>query len=390
MNMHRPSIGTLISRLRSRLDRVNRLIERARTLIARRRDRGPSLLTMAAVLAVLSAGGLQAQTPDCVSFFTFASTGGPLPAPGATPTIDNRQTGCVNWIMVYESSGFTGLSLTFQSANGATAPGTLGPFSGTVLSGTNPATNTTLATTTFNGYVGWFNVALSGLTGTGTVRGSLYGYRAGYPPPASGPPCPGTVTTPCVVIGPDAPAVAPTQNPVQVSGFDGTDVRRINTDATGRIINDPLGAATAQADGTTNTPNVPEANGAATQQPVYPFLFNGLTWDREFYSTNQVQITLTGTAQKLVAQVAAKKTRLTHISFAMSASADASIVQGTTTTTPCDTSQVVLAGPYKNITALALDFGNVSPLADTAVNLDTCLIFSGSVTAGGVALYANF
>ena len=383
MNMHRPSIG-------------NRLIERARLLIARKRDRIPSLLTILAiaVIVVFSAGDVTAQTPDCVSFFTFSSAGGAgtLPAPGGTPTIDNRQTGCVNWIMVYESSGFTGLSLTFQSADGATAPGTLGPFSGTILNppATNPATNTTSATVTFNGYVGWFNVALSGLTGTGTVRGSLYGYRAGYPPPGSGPPCPGTAAVPCVVDGPDAPAAVPTKNPVQVAGFDGTDVRRVLTDTSGRPINDPLGAATAQADGTTNTPNVPEANGAAITVPVYPFLFNGLTWDREFHSTNQVQIVLTGTAQKLVAQVSAKTTRLTHISFAMSAAADASIVQGTTTTTPCDTTQVVLAGPYKNITALALDFGNISPLADTLVNVDTCLIFSGSVTAGGVALYANF
>jgi hypothetical protein len=467
----------------------------------------------AAALAIFSAVGF-AQTPDCVQFFTFTSptVAGSLPVPGATPVTDNRQTGCVNWIMVYESSGFSVVSLTFQSATGATVPGTLGPFSGTTVSGSNPATSTTSATTVFSGYVGWWNVALTA-TGAGTVRGSLYGYREGYSLSSSSGSggCPGTTATPCVVDGPDAPGAAstknpvqvagndgtdvraiatdssgrtvvvgagvagtpaggiesvqgvsggtnlpvsqptasalnatvigagaagtpnagvetiqgipggtpvpvtatsgatcptgtpcivagptatgsaPTTNPVEVSGFDGTNVRAILTDANGRTINNPLGAATAQADGATNSPTVPEANSVATKVPVYAYHFNGATWDRQFYSTGQVQVNVSAaTAQKLVAQSAGVTTRITHISFASNTPANVEITEGTTSSTPCDTSTVILAGPYENVTAIALDFGDISPLVDTAVNLDTCLIFSTTVTAGGVAKYAQF
>lgn len=38
-----------------------------------------------------------------------------------------------------------------------------------------------------------------------------------------------------IVSGPDAPGTAPTANPVQIGGFDGTDVRRILTDASGNV-----------------------------------------------------------------------------------------------------------------------------------------------------------
>jgi hypothetical protein len=351
-------------------------------------------LALAAVLAVFAVP-VGAQTPDCVSFFTFsnAGTAGAIAAPGIAPNaggIDNRQTACINWTMVYESTGFASVSLQFQSANGALVPGAWGAFSGTIINGVNPGTNTTINTTTFNGYVGWWRVNLTAVTGTGTLRGALYGYRNGFPPPSTGPPCPGTATVPCVVDGPDAPGAVPTKNPVQVSGFDGTDVRRISTDTTGRTINDPLGAATAQADGQSNTPTVPFANGVAMKVPTYPYAFDGTTWERQFWANNQAVVSISaGTAQTLVAGVALTKTRLTHLDFSSNSGQSLTIVSGTMMTTPCDTGQVVLAGPYQNTLTFVLNWDPWGPLT-AAVGQDVCLIFGGSVTTGGVAMYAQF
>ena len=57
----------------------------------------------------------------------------------------------------------------------------------------------------------------------------------------------GGCSAPCVVIGPDAPGAAPTQDPVQAAGFDGTDVRRILTDSSGRTVVTPQAAVGAAA-----------------------------------------------------------------------------------------------------------------------------------------------
>lgn len=117
--------------------------------------------------------------PDCLLSFTFTAAGS-LPAT-ATPnsTGDNRSIGCDAWTLVYQSSGFSALTLTFQSAAGAVTAGTFGTFTGTVSTGINPNTSIVGALSGFTGYVGWYRVTLGGLTGSGTVRGVLYGYRTG-------------------------------------------------------------------------------------------------------------------------------------------------------------------------------------------------------------------
>lgn len=114
-----------------------------------------------------------AQAPDCQRFFHFTSA-------ASSGYIDNRQAGCNQWSLGYVSGGFTGLSLTLQSASGALTPGSFGTYSGTTVTGANPMTAITSNYSTFNGYVGWIQVNLSGLTGTGDVIGVLYGYRSGY------------------------------------------------------------------------------------------------------------------------------------------------------------------------------------------------------------------
>lgn len=109
--------------------------------------------------------------PDCVIPFTFT-------AAGNTTNFDNRGIGCTNWTITYNSTGFTVLSLAFQSsATTSTAPASYVSFAGTVVTGINPNTNTAQNSSTFTGYYPWLRVLLGGLTGTGTVRGVAYGWR---------------------------------------------------------------------------------------------------------------------------------------------------------------------------------------------------------------------
>lgn len=428
--MHQPSNGTILRRLRARLARVERLIVRITRRIRSRnaaatqllaaetqpppgceenartmRGHGDSIdprpggllpprplgfvlarLAIASIALFAGGGRLFAQAPDCVQFFT-------LTAVTDTGTVDNRQTGCANWTMVYESEGFSAISLVFQSAPGATTPGTFVTYSGTVVSGSNPATNTTLGTTVFNGYVGWWRVRLDSVTGSGTVRGSLYGYRTGFssltPPTPPGSSCAGTVGTPCVVDGPDASGAAPTKSPVLTAGFDGTNVERIRTDTTGRSITDPLGAATAQADGATNTPTIPFANGVAASVPSLPYKFNGATWDRDLKCSLSVIIddSTMGNTQ-IIALSGSTVIRVCKLTLTSASSVSIQLTQGTGSN--CGTGTANLSFLYQNAVSIAEDYlSDQSLLIGTAANA-LCLNLSGAVRTTGQIWYDQF
>lgn len=92
-----------------------------------------------------------------------------------TGSTDNRQAGCEYFTVAYQSTGFSAISLRFESASGATTPGTFGAYSGTIDTGVNPNTNTTGNYTTGHGYVGWYRMRLTNATGSGTVTGVLFG-----------------------------------------------------------------------------------------------------------------------------------------------------------------------------------------------------------------------
>lgn len=124
-------------------------------------------------LVIFGVSLAKAQAPDCVRYFMFDAT-------GSTAYLDNRQAGCTEWTLGYQSTGFSALSLAFQSASGALTPGSFSAYTGTTDLGANPNTNTTGAYSTFTGYVGWVRVTLSSKTGTGNIVGVLYGYKSGY------------------------------------------------------------------------------------------------------------------------------------------------------------------------------------------------------------------
>lgn len=137
---------------------------------------------------LLLSGPIFAQTkvtPDCVIPFSFTAAGSTSNSTCGAPNGGSNGNGIASWIVVYYNTGFSGLSVTVQSAaDNSGVPGTYGTFAGTVLtssqypgsSGVNPNTATTSAFTGLAGYYPWMRVTLSGLTGSGKVTGALYGF----------------------------------------------------------------------------------------------------------------------------------------------------------------------------------------------------------------------
>lgn len=179
-----------------------------------------------------------AQVPNCQINF------GPWTDVNQTPPSANLYSQCTYWVFTYQITGFTAVSLQFESATGVNGgPGTFGAFSGTLTSGSNPSTSVACSTpanctATFTGTVGWYRMRLVSHTGSGTIQGTLQGYKTGVTlgglTPPGGSPCPGTAATPCVVDGPTAAGSPPTTAPVYVAGNDGTNLQPIKTDTSGR------------------------------------------------------------------------------------------------------------------------------------------------------------
>lgn len=223
------------------------------------------------------------QYPDCQFYFNLTTA-------TSTAEYDNRTRGCTDFAIAYNSTGFTGLTITVQVApNSSGSPGTWATY--TAATGSNPSTATTQANATFTDYFPFVRVTLSGLTGTGTVSGTVYGWRFRNGGGAAG----GGCTAPCVVIGPDAVGSPSTEPPVQVAGNDGTNVRAIKTDTAGNSTVVGPGASGAALSGnpvrvglsdTTNTQNwltassLADAGTAAGAGAMGLVLFNGTTWDR--------------------------------------------------------------------------------------------------------------
>lgn len=381
------------------------------------------LILLFATLPLLAQPGPVSVRPDCFQFFTFTATGN-------SNVFDNRSAGCPYFAIAYSSNGFSVESLVVQTA--PDAGGTPGSWSTyTANSGINPNTAITQASSTFSGYFPWVRVQLTSVTGTGSIQGVLYGWRTPADVIAGGgvSGCVGTVGTPCVVVGPTAAGAPPTTSPVMAAGQDGApgNIRVVHTDTVGnqRVVGaaadgaavvgdpvrigakdgsgntqdiltntagnlDPAGAATAQADAATNTPNVPTASGAASFQPVFPYSFNGSTWDRSFACTNQTAvITLTdATRTVLVAASGSTNIRICHIHFTTSGAAE-EVTISTGTGAACVTGNAVI-DDYLGVTAIATDFQPTAALRGGASNA-VCVTQSGAAqTAKVVAVYAQF
>lgn len=321
--------------------------------------------------------------PDCGPVaINFNATG------QATTPIDNRQSGCIFWVVQYENAGFGALTITFQQAAGNVTAGMFGTYAGTVVSGAVAATNTTGLVSTFgNGTVNtqWLRVRISGTMGSGTVTGSVFGYKTGAP--GSGGGTGGTgCPNPCPVQGVSAAGAVPTEPPVYAAGFDGTDKQPLRTDTGGRL--EPSGVAAALVNGASNIPAQPASAGSPLIYSIRPFSFNGATWDKNFYCPNQAAFTLSaGTDVVIVAGTMGTFSYICHIDFSNDSSQTLAVRQGTGST--CGTNTAVIAGTYGAMIAYAMDWQPTAALHTTVAARDVCLHFGSAVTGGGVVMYAQ-
>lgn len=119
----------------------------------------------------------QARKPDCLLYFTLTQS------TLNSAFISNATVGCYTWSVSYISNGFSGETVTVQSAPDASGvPGTWTTFvggAGSPTVGTNPMTAITYSSVQLLGYNPWVRVNLSGLTGTGTVQGIISGFLPG-------------------------------------------------------------------------------------------------------------------------------------------------------------------------------------------------------------------
>lgn len=328
--------------------------------------------SIALLLAILtgSIGVVKAQNPpqpDCTLPIN-------LTAAGSTGNFDNRFIGCDTWTLNYAVSGFTGLTITFQSATGATLAtiGAFGTYTGTVVTGINPNTNTTGRITQFqNGLVitPWLRVNLSGLTGSGNVAGVVYGYKTGYTGGNGGggsSTCAGTVATPCVVDGPAADGAALSGNPNLAGISDGTDVRSIRSAS-----------------------NVGDANAGTGIPAQAQSLFNGATWDRSIRCNNLVVIDDSSMGlTTIIAASGSTKVYVCKFTITTAAAVDVQLFYGTGAA--CVTTSTALGGLYQQVSAVAEDFiADQSPLT-TPASQAVCLSLGAGTRTTGQIQYAQF
>jgi len=337
--------------------------------------------TLLCVAFLLSCSFARAQTPDVIIPPILAQGNGTFGGPNGY--YDNRAVEAVTWTVAYQSDGgITGFTLAFQSATGTNLPGTfatLTPVASSASFGTGQygvATFNVLSATPGSSVAApWVQVKISGGSGVGGIRIEVYGYRTGPTGGTGGgggggggSGCP----NPCPVEGVDAAGAAPTVPPVGIAGFDGTDVRRVKTDSSGDV-NIQGGAAVGGSSLNPVTTGSLSDAGTVLADHTFP---------------DEVAITLSaGTDVVIAPGNVGKITYIGSLSFSDDSSQDVTIRQGSGTT--CLTLPLTIAGPYKNVVALALDFTNQGPLHSTVAGNDICLHFGGSVTSGGVVVYGQ-
>lgn len=323
-----------------------------------------------AAAAALGRGQITTNTnlaPDCLVFFNFTAVGNSV-------NFDNSQRACTGWTVGYTNSGFSAISLIVQSSpdlNGA--PSGFVTFAGTVLSGINPNTAITQASTNLQGYFPWMRVRLDSVTGSGRVRGILYGFREKIQTT----PISGTVTA-------NQGTAAAQSSRWPVFWSDGS-AERIGQQVMASSI--PVAIASNQS---TLTTQGGSAQGAAIAGN--PFVAaqrdSSNNTQTEFRCDQQAAITLTAAGNtEIIALTAAQTIRICHVSIAMAASQDVKFTRGTGAN--CATGTADVTGLYRSVTSLALDFTNKAPLVGASGEA-ICVNQSAATNSGGVVIFAKF
>jgi hypothetical protein len=267
--------------------------------------------------------------PDC--YLQVGSTQNPVTAPGLSASYDNRSNNCVDWIVVYNSTGFSAVSVELDSApDNSGVAGTFVAFAGTLLSGANPSSVLNQAQIYLTGYFPWLRLNFASKTGTGSVQINAYGYRKLQSGLSAA--CP----NPCPVVGLTNVGLPPASPPVLIAEDDGS----------GNVIIPTLG-------------------------------------------TKSVAINLSGATgeNQIIALSGSTIVRIAHISVSMSAASTVSIDVGTGSN--CAGGTATIWGPYpSNTTSFSLDL-EPSMLKGPAGDA-ICLNFGGTVTAGGGVTFAQY
>lgn len=341
------------------------------------------------LLFILLSPFLIAQTnvktvPDC----TLGTV--TLTASTTSSNFDNRTISsnvgipCTQWILDYYTTNagtITGAGIQMQ-VSGDTA-GTPTAFTSAASSTATPSgriqftgsVGTPTAGANTNGYYPWLRIAMA--TGTATVKATLIGWRDDAASNSNGS---GTTTTctagsPCIVIGPDAVAAAFTQSPVQVSGSDGTLVRRILTDTSGRTIE--VGAAATGAAAAGN-PVLQGTNGTG-----------GLILPMQSCPLSAVFTSTTAGETVIIAASGSNKVRVCEMDMTPDNAGDSvnfEIDYGTGAA--CVTAPTQLSALYSNVISFSNAWAGPQGPLITPASQAVCFKQTSSVSLHGMVIYA--
>ncbi len=350
-------------------------------------------LILAVPLYAQQSGPVATPQPNCLLQFQLPQSGQTV-APFNSPAFDNRFVGCSSFsVSVQVPTTISALSLVVQTAadNGSTQCSTCTWATFTAATGSNPNTLTTGWTATFttgtSAYFAWLRVQLTSKTGTGQVTGKLFSSIAGGGGSGSGGGCPGTVGTPCVVVGPTAAGSPVATSPVLVAGSDGTNVQPLNTDSFGGL--QPGSLSEVTGDGQPDLVTAFASDGGLTYNLTRQWIFNGATWDRQFLCPHQVLVTLAdATLTALVPVSGATVVRVCSVHMSTSGAPETvSLLQGTGVA--CAGAPVTIDA-FLGVTALAIDYSPNGALRTAASN-GLCVQQSGAAQAAKVWVsYAQF
>jgi hypothetical protein len=330
--------------------------------------------------------------------FTAGST-------GTTSIIDNRQVGCLDWIVTYApNTAVASVSLAFQIATDVLGvPTTWSNYAGTLNSGINPNTAITAggAVTDATGpKYPFLRMNMTVLTGAGaTISGRLYGWKR-RPTSVSivaGGGCPGTVGTPCVVDGPTASGSPPTTPPVLIAGSNGTILKTLLTNAQGGLV--PAGIAGVDLGDNINfntnfTPQLMNNSGTLSSMalPIIPYLVGDLGgFNRALSCTNRANVTLTTIGlTRIITNPGSLTIHICSLSLSFASPVDIQVVEGTQVMTACDTGPTNMTGLFRSVTGFDPAWGSNAALTQATFNDDVCISMSANVNGGGVVIYSAF
>jgi hypothetical protein len=121
---------------------------------------------------------------------------------------------------------------------------------------------------------------------------------------------------------------------------------------------------------------------------VFPFVFNGLNWDRPFICPNAVAVSVaTTTRTQIIALSGSTNIRVCKIFLTPASAVDISFQSGTDSN--CGTGTAAVGGTFTAVTSLTLDHDPESALRFGASNA-ACITLGAAVAVTGTIMYAQF